>query len=330
MRRLTPDLAAELAAIALGHLEREYPNALQHVLAGPEDALPPRALHPLFFGSFDWHSSVHAHWLLARLLRRYPDAPWSATVRRLFDDHFTAANGAAEAAYFARPTGAGFERPYGWAWLMMLAAELQTAGFAHWSAALAPLAEALAARLEGFLARSDYPVRSGAHGNSAFALILGLEYARQASRPSLARAIEEKARRWFGRDRDCQAWEPGGDDFVSPALTEAELMRRVLPPAAFARWLAGFLPDLARGRPRALFAPARVSDRADGKIAHLDGLNLSRAWCWRGLAQQADAALAARMRRAGERHLAISLPFVAGHYAGEHWLATFALLALEA
>ena len=330
---LTPDFAARLAAIALGHVTREYPNKLDHVLGGADDARNPRDLHPIFYGSFDWHSCVHSYWLLARLYGRFPDMPGADAVRARLDDAFTPDKVAGELAYLQRQGSAGFERPYGWAWLLKLAAELagQTSDEGRrWSQALTPLAVAFADRFKAFLPKADYPVRAGAHTNTAFALALALDYARACEDEDLAALIGAKLRAWYGADKATQAWEPSGDDFLSPTLVEAEAMRRALAPPAFEIWVEAFLPRLALGEPTALFAPAAVSDRSDGKIAHLDGLNLSRAWCWRslslaltGLAQRAALA-------AAERHLEASLPHVAGDYMGEHWLATYALLALEA
>ena len=325
---LTEALAERLAGIALGHVTREYPNKLDHVLTGPGDLLGPRALHPVFFGSFDWHSCVHAHWMLARLLRRFPRLPAAPAIGALFDRLYTGAAIAAERAYLARPGAGGFERPYGWAWLLALAAELADR---PWGAALAPLAGDFAERFRGFLPRATYPVRVGTHASSAFALAMAAPYA-AAQDPALLRLLRERAEAWYGADADCQAWEPGGEDFLSPALVEAEAMRRLLPAAAFAPWLDRFLPRLAAGEPASLFTPALVSDRTDGRIVHLDGLNLSRAWCWRGLAGGwlPGDPRRARAEAAAARHLAASLPHLAGHYMGEHWLASFALLALEA
>jgi hypothetical protein len=331
---LTAELASKFARIALSHVGREYPAVVQHVMEGPSDFGPPSALHPVFHGSFDWHSCVHGHWLLARLLRAFPDRAEASSIRARFDAAFTVAGVAAEVAYFDRPARAGFERPYGWAWLLMLVAELERGGpgCAAWREALRPLESRLAGKFAAFLPRCDYPVRAGVHSNTAFALILVLEYAQGVGDESLAALARDRARRWYGEDAACQAWEPGGDEFLSPALIEAELMRRVLAPADFRAWLARFLPELAAGRPASLFEPARVSDRADGKIAHLDGLNLSRAWCWRALAAALDEAdpIRAVALAAAERHLAASLPHVAGDYMGEHWLASFAVLALMA
>ena len=333
---LTPALASHFAALALGHVTREYPNKLDHVLARPDDARGPRALHPVFYGSFDWHSCVHGYWLLARVLRRMPSLPEAEAIRALFNAHLTPERVAGEVAYLARPTARGFERPYGWAWLLALAAELDrhaTPDGQAWADALRPLAAAFAERFREFLPRADYPIRAGTHFNTAFAIALALEYG--VRDPALGALLRDRARRWYAADRDCQAWEPGGDDFLSSALVEAECMRRALPPAEFAPWFDRFLPRVADGEPATLFAPAAVSDRTDGKIAHLDGLNLSRAWCWRAIAAALEAAATdgdprpAVARAAAQRHLAAGLPHVAGDYMGEHWLATFALLALE-
>jgi hypothetical protein len=332
MPQLTQDLADRFAAIALGHVEREYPNKLDHVLASGEDALGPRALHPIFYGSFDWHSCVHGYWLLARILRRFPAGAEAGRIVALFDRQLTPAHVAGELAYLHRPESAGFERPYGWAWLLKLQAELTALGERRWAAAVARLAEAFSDRFVAFLPKATYPVRAGTHGNTAFALRLAHDYARAAGDEALGELIGAKAVQWYGRDEDCAASEPSGDDFLSPALMEAELMRAVLPAGAFADWLDRFLPMLADGVPEALFEPAVVSDPADGKIAHLDGLNLSRAWCFRSLAAALASADPRRpvLQAAADRHLDASLPAVSGHYMGEHWLASFALLALEA
>lgn len=335
-RTLTPDLASRFARLALGHVGREWPNKLDHVLAGPDDVQGPRALHPVFYGSFDWHSCVHGWWLLARLRRRVPALPEADAIARHFDAHLVPEHVAAEVAYLARPASAGFERPYGWAWLLALAAELarhDDASGRRWAVALEPLARAVAARWLAFLPRATRPIRTGAHFNTAFAVALSLEWAEVADDAALGAALRARARDWYGADRACPAWgEPSLDDFLSPALVEAECMRRVLAPEAFAGWRDAFLPAVGDGEPAALFAPVVPSDRTDGKIAHLDGLNLSRAWCWRALAgtYAPGDARHALAHAAADRHLAAGLPHVAGDYMGEHWLATFALLALEA
>lgn len=315
---LTPETAARFAGIALGHVRQEYPHKLDHVMDGPEDVLGPAELHPIFHGSFDWHSCVHGYWLLMRVRRLFPDLPVRARIDALFAEMLTPKKVQGELDYLDRAYSGGFERPYGWAWLLALHAEAQRQDDPAWAEALAPLADAFAERFETYLPKLTYPIRTGTHFNSAFALILALDWA-EANDGTLAGLIADRARSWFGADRNCQTWEPSGDDFLSSALTEALLMRRTLFENEFRSWFAAFLPRLDEGEPKTLFAPAFVSDRSDGKIAHLDGLNLSRAWCWRALGRP----------NAADAHLAASLPYVAGDYMGEHWLATFALLALE-
>jgi hypothetical protein len=332
---IDPALAARFARIALGHVTREFPNKLDHMLAGPDDVRRPRDLHPAFYGSFDWHSCVHGYWLLLTLYRLFPDLHEAAAICAVADAHLVPDRIAGELAYLDRPGSGGFERPYGWAWLLMLAAEAErheTSEGRGWAAALRPLARALALRFCEFLPRLTYPVRTGSHANTAFALALAHEYAAATADDRLMAVICARARAWYGKDENCPAWEPGGDDFLSPALIEAECLRRILPLAEFRGWLSGFLPGLAAGDPATLFTPAIVSDRSDGKIAHLDGLNLSRAWCWRGVARAAssDSGLRPMALAAAERHRDAALPHVAGDYMGEHWLASFALLALLA
>lgn len=331
---LTPEIASTFASLALSHVTREYPNKLEHALTGPSDLRSPRELHPVFYGSYDWHSCVHGYWLLARLLRRVPTLPQATAIRAVFDEHLTDAAVAAEVAYLEPTQRATFERPYGWAWAQMLSAEMlqhDTADGRRWATALQPLADAFTARWLAFLPRSTYPIRVGTHFNTAFAITLSLSYAERAGCAPLATALRDAAARWYGDDAGCQAWEPSGDEFLSSALMEAECMRRVLPPAVFASWFTRFLPDLAHTSPATLFMPATVSDRSDGKIAHLDGLNLSRAWCWRHLAgtmTDDDPRLRLALD-AVAHHLEASLQHVAGDYMGEHWLATFALLAID-
>ncbi len=332
MTTLTREIAEKFAGLALNHVSREYPYKMDHVLTGPQDAVEPRSVQPIFFGSFDWHSCVHGYWLMARLVRRYPDLKSAAQIRALFAERFTAANVAGELAYLARPMSRGFERPYGWGWLLALQAELELHSEGEIAAAavqLRPLAEGFAQRFRDFLPIADYPVRTGVHSSTAFAIRMAADWA-DAFDPRLFELMRDKAVAWYGGDRDCQAWEPSQDDFLSPALIEVECMRRMLSAGQFREWLGRFMPRLAKGDPTSIFAPAKVSDRSDGKIAHLDGLNFSRAWCWRTLAAMlGDHPVAARAREAADRHIDASLPHVAGDYMGEHWLATFALLALD-
>jgi Protein of unknown function (DUF2891) len=327
--RLTQALAERYAGIALGHVTKEYPNKLDHVMTEDVDARTPRDLHPIFYGSFDWHSCVHSYWLLARLLRLFPQNVRASDISFLFESAFTEANVADEVAYLARPSSAGFERPYGWAWALMLGAELRRARDLRWAKEFAPLEKAFTARFMQFLPKLTYPIRGGTHGNTAFALILTEEYARGSGDRALQDLMASRARDWFGADRNAPAWEPSGDDFLSGSLVEAECMRVLLPPNEFAPWFEAFLPDLEKQEPKTLFTPATVSDRSDGKIAHLDGLNLSRAWCMKRLANAGKSeALKTILRETAERHIMTALSHVAGDYMGEHWLATYALMAL--
>jgi hypothetical protein len=326
---LEAGLAAKFMTLTLSHLGREYPRKLDHVLDGPEDAQTPAELHPIFHGSFDWHSCVHGWWQVLRLARLFPNLPEAETVRQRAAAMLTAENFAAETAYLARPSARGFERPYGWAWALMLHHEM-VQHIAAWAQHADAFAAAFSARFTAFLPLQTYPIRTGTHFNSAFAMVLALDWARLHD-AALARLIEVRARDWYGNDRACQAWEPGGDEFLSPALCEALLMSRVLG-ADFSSWFDRFLPECGNGAPATLFTPVTVSDRSDGKIAHLDGLNLSRAWCWREIAQTLpEGHSAAHLARStASAHMSAALPHVVGDYMGEHWLATFALLALEA
>ena len=327
MTTLDASLASRMAAIALGHVAREYPHKLDQVLVSDADALPPRILHPIFFGSFDWHSCVHGWWTLLTLRRLFPDIGEATAIAALADASFTTGKIGAELDYLDRPFSKGFERPYGWAWLLQLHLEATRHG-EPWGAALEPLARAFSDRIREYLNVLTYPIRVGTHFNTSFALILSLEWADRFD-PLLAHQVRDRTLHWFGDDGDCQAWEPGGDEFLSSALTEAMCMARAHP-SLFSAWFAKFLPCVAGHEPPTLFTPAIVSDRSDGKIAHLDGLNLSRAWCWRGIAPLLPPAERAVGDDAAETHLAAALPHLAGDYMGEHWLASFALLALLA
>lgn len=328
MTQLTPALAQQFMTLTLGHLDRQYPYKMDLVLGGPEDARPPIEHHPIFHGSFDWHSCVHGWWQVMRLARLFPASPVAAQVRARADAMLVADKVAGELAFFARPYGGTASRPYGWAWLLALHGELAQHD-APWAAAVEPLARDLAGRFAAYLGKLTYPIRVGTHFNTSFAATLAHEWA-MAHDSALIRLIEQRGRDWFGNDRACQAWEPDGDAFLSPALSEALLMSRVLDRTAFAEWFAAFLPDAARGCPETLFTPAHVSDRSDGKIAHLDGLNLSRAWCWRRIAVAlAPHPLEALVVETAQAHIDAALPHIASDYMGEHWLATYAVLALE-
>src|SRR5687768_7482141 len=332
--KLTAALASRFALIALDNVVREYPNKLDHVLTGEADVASPRALHPAFHGSFDWHSCVHMHWLLARLLRRFPDLPQASAIARTFDANLSSDAIAGEVAYLKRAGTQTFERTYGWAWLLKLAEELDRGGdrSASWARNVAPLAGAFVARYMDWLPRAAHPLRIGMHVNTAFGIAFGLDYARVAGESAFAEACEAKALAWYANDRDYPAaWEPSGADFFSPALIEADLMRRVLDADAFADWLADFLPRLAELQPASLFHPATPSDRSDGQIVHLDGLNLSRAWCFEGIARSlpADDARMVIAQHARDAHLEAGMLGVeSGDYMGAHWLASFATVAL--
>ncbi|MCL6730171.1 DUF2891 domain-containing protein [Sphingomonas hankyongi] len=323
--KLDQELGGAFARIALGHVAKEYPHKLDHVLGSDDDALPPRVVHPIFFGSFDWHSCVHGWWTLLTVQRLFPEIAEAAAITDLAARSFTAEKVGAELAYLDRPLSRGFERPYGWAWLLALHLEASRHS-EEWSEQLVPLARAFAERLRDYLRILTYPIRVGTHFNTSFALILSLEWA-DANDADLADAIRDRVSNWFSNDRDCQAWEPGGDEFLSPALIEALCMARAHP-ASFADWVGAFLPRLSERQPATLFEPAFVGDRSDGKIAHLDGLNLSRAWCWRSIAPFLAEPERSVAQAAAEDHLAAAMPHIAGDYMGEHWLTTFALLAL--
>ncbi len=295
----------------MANVTREFPRHVSHLLKGPGESIEQRKLHPAFYGSYDWHSAVHMHWTLVRVLRLFPR---NQEVAARLEQQLTPQNLAAELRYFAGART--FERPYGWAWLLELHAELLRLGNARWSEAVRPLAEELAKRMAAFVAGAPYPVRAGAHGNTAFACVLALDYARIAKDASLENEIKAAARRWYGSDRSAPlTYEPSLDDFLSPALVEAVLMKEVLPTTEFDSWLKSFLPSGT-----AALQPPTVSDRTDAKQSHLDGLALSRAWCFSKLGD----------KEAAQRHLAAGLPHVVGgHYVGEHWLASFATLALS-
>jgi hypothetical protein len=329
------DVAARYACVAASNIATEFPHATQHVVRRRGEASRPRELHPAFHGSYDWHSCVHMHWLLVRLLGERPDEVDPDQIRDTLDATLTVPAIEAEAAHLrANPS---FERPYGWAWAVALAAACEACpdpAARPWAAALSPLTEAIEELSVGWLDRAVAPVRHGVHSNSAFAMALLHESGTMLGRDRLVAMIGKRAVDWFGDDRDYPAdWEPSGQDFLSPALCEADLMRRVLPAEDFPDWLAGFLPGLAEGRPRALFTPAEVHDGADGHQVHLYGLNLSRAWQFHRLA----AALPERdprtapLREAAGHHRDASLPYVTGQgFVSDHWLATFAYLALTA
>jgi hypothetical protein len=329
---LTSEQASQLAKLPLGCLQQELPNKLDHVINDVADVKRPKELHPAFYGCLDWHSAVHGHWMLVRLLRTFPALPEGAEIRKALDVTLTSKTIAAEVAYFAGANRQSFERMYGWAWLLQLATELHgwdDADGKRWATALQPLADVIVQRYLAFLPKQTYPIRTGVHANTAFGLGLALDHARAAKHAALEQLIVERALTYFGKDTDYPAaWEPSGEDFLSPALVEADLMRRVLPPAKLAIWSRAFFK---RGLPPSLAKPAIVSDRSDPKLAHLYGLNLSRAWCLRSLAAALPARdpLRKQLATAAVTHAREGLAHVAtGDYMGEHWLASFAIYLL--
>lgn len=334
---LTEAQATAFAKLALGNLEQEYPNKLSHVWTGKEAARTPRDLHPAFYGSFDWHSSVHGHWMLVRLLKLYPQAAASSDVRLLLERQLTADNIRRETAYFKEKSNRAYERMYGWAWALRLAQELRTWDDRQgetWASNFAPLEAHLVAAVHDYLPRLTYPVRTGVHPDTGFALALILDYARAVGDQALAQRIVDFAMAKYAGDVKYPAvYEPSGQDFFSSGLNEADLMRRVMTPGEFSLWLDRFLPGLAEpnSEARQLLQPVVVSDVTDPQIVHLVGLNLSRGWTQRGVASAlhpGDARRAA-LETAAAAHCEAGLTYVfSGHYEGEHWLATFAVYLL--
>ncbi len=337
--RVLHDEAASYARVALANIRREFPSGVYHTMKAPGDfPYRPRARSPVFYGSFDWHSCVEMHWLLVRLLRVAPDAVPADEIRTALGAHFERLALAAEEQFITSPDGAA-QRPYGWGWALALMHE--TAGWddqhgRKWATAMMPLADKISGLFQYWLPRATYPVRHGVHRNSAFALSRALPYARDrasAGSSGLLAAITGQAHLWFGRDMLYPgSWEPSGEDFLSPALTEAELMAQVLQREEFTQWLSVFLPGIEHGEPATLFTPVAVSDSSDGHFAHLHGLNASRAWCWRRVAEslpEGDARIGPALA-ASRAHGEAALPHVVGDdYMVEHWLAAYAVLMLS-
>jgi hypothetical protein len=317
--------AARFAKLALDCVHKEYPNKIAHAMSSDADVKPPRELTPAFYGCYDWHSSVHGHWLLVRLARLFPQAPFAGPARRAVGQSLTSAHIAQEVKYLAGEGRNTFERPYGLAWLLQLAAELNQWNDpdAHrWSAALKPLEEEVTARIASWFPKLSHPIRTGEHNNTAFGMALMLDYARTTGNREFGKLVEARARDYYWNDRNCPLnYEPSGEDFLSPCLAEADVMRRILPTAEFTTWFNSFLPRIE-------LEPTRVIDVTDGKLYHLAGLNLSRAWMLEGIVSRLPAAdprrkslgeLAGRLRQTG-------LESIRGeHYEGGHWLGTFAV-----
>jgi hypothetical protein len=330
--RLDAEWAETVARLALAGVTREWPHAYQHVANDATDLRRPRELHPAFYGCYDWHSAVHGHWALARVRRLFPQGRCAGEIEAVLGAHLTSTAVAVELAYFQAPGREAFERPYGWAWLLALAAELRRGRdrtSRRWARALHPLENRLAAQLAAWLPQLRHPVRTGVHGNTAFALTLALDYAQEVGATALAERIKRHSRRYFGDDVGVPAaWEPSGTDFLSPALAEADLMRRVLGRREFARWWRKFLPEL----PATLAMPVAAGEHADPGAVHLNGLNLSRAWALRGIAATLPVRAPERkvLLAAADAHAAAGLAqVVSDNYLGEHWLASFALYLLS-
>lgn len=333
---LTQSQASHFAGLALKCVAREYPNKPEHVMNDSADVQSPRSLHPAFYGCYDWHSSVHGHWMLVRLLAMFPRLPQAQEIRKALSTNLTAENILVETAYLQRANRQSFERTYGWAWLLKLAEELSGLNDAEaksWLRNLQPLVDAFVSRYISFLPKQTYPIRTGVHPNTAFGLAFAFDYAKTVGNEKLATLIAERSRAYFANDSNYPGgWEPGGEDFFSPALMEADLMRRVLSASEFRRWFRRFLPQLPAGLPKALLQPAIVTDRSDPKLVHLDGLNLSRAWCMRSIATAFPLSDPARkmLATSARLHASDALAHVAsGDYAGEHWLASFAVYLLS-
>jgi len=333
--RMTDDQVAKFARLALSGIPREYPNKPSNVMVGRESVQSPREMHPAFFGCFDWHSSVHGHWMLLRLLKLFPETSVAGEITARLEASLTAENLEGEADYFRKKHNRSFERTYGWAWALKLAEELRT--WDHplgrkWAKNFAPLEREIVRLMKGYLPRLSWPIRTGVHPDTGFALALTLDYANAVGDRELVDLVEKRARAYYAGDRAYPTrYEPSGEDFFSSGLNEADLMRRVLSADEFTAWLDGFLPGLASGDLGNLLEPARVSDVTDGRIVHLAGLNLTRAWTLRGIALALPEKDPRRgvLSQAVRRHCEAGLGYVfSGHYEGEHWLASFAVYLL--
>ena len=323
--------ADRFARLALDCIHREYPNKISHVMGSDEDVRPPRDLTPAFYGCFDWHSSVHGHWLLVRTLKTNPDTQLGIEIREALARSFTAANLAGELAYFSGEDRASFERPYGTAWFLQLVAELEDSDDAQlrqWREILRPLEQKIVAQTRAWLPKLSYPIRLGTHNQTAFAFGLMLDYAQAVGDEEFRSQLSEKILDFHRDDVNCPlAYEPSGEDFLSPCLMEADLLRRVLPQDAYSAWLSAFMPGIPADGSDAWLEPGVVLDPTDGKLVHLDGLNLSRAWALEGIASAlpSDDSRRAALLAAAKRHRQVGIASVSDeHYAGSHWLASFA------
>jgi hypothetical protein len=335
-QEMNVETADAWAKMVLKGIGTEFPNKPSVVYASAEQIVAPREMFPAFYGCFDWHSSVHGHWLLARLLKNHPEMASAKEIRKVLAEHLTLANIQKETAFFQREEQKAFERMYGWAWYLRLVMELDAWDDAEaqtWRANCRPLEELLVKRIDAYLPLLTFPVRTGEHPDTGFALGQIIDYARAMKNEPLESLAIERAKGFYLEDRSYPVrYEPSGQDFFSSGWNEADLMRRVLSPAEFARWFKRFLPDLATQLSDGTIEPVSVSDVTDGKLVHLAGLNLNRAWCMRAVARSLgdDNAMKQRLQDSAEAHLAAGLAYVnSGHYEGDHWLATFALYAIS-
>lgn len=326
--------AVEFSKLALKCIQKEFPNKLDHVMNDETEVKAPSVLHPAFYGCYDWHSSVHGHWMLVRLLKLFPEMDNAGIIRKVLNENLAPANIRVEVAYLDQANRKSFERTYGWAWLLKLAEELLSWDDSQaemWYENLKPLAEVLVQRYTDFLPKQNYPIRTGVHPNTAFGISFALDYARAVKNYRLESLLTERGTTYYLKDKNYDAkWEPGGEDFFSPALMEADLMRRILEPKHFADWFKKFLPDIEHTAN--LLEPATVTDRTDPKLVHLDGLNLTRAWCMSGIAGclHKNDPLKIILTDSAIKHARAGLEYItSGNYEGEHWLASFAVYLLS-
>ncbi len=327
MMKLDIETASSLARIPITCLNKEYPNKLNQVLGDMDDLKNPEVLHPAFYGCFDWHSSVHGHWMLIKLVKLFPEIHEKTEIFRIMDQNLTAENINAEIEYFQGEYNKTFERTYGWAWLLKLAQELHDWDHPKgekWLENIMPLAHLIRDKYTDFLPNLTYPIRTGEHPNTAFGLSLAYDYASSLGDTTFMLLIEKRSKGYYLEDRNCPIdWEPNGFDFLSPCLEEANLMQKILSIELFQAWIVDFIPDFSS------FTPAVVSDRSDPKIVHLDGLNFSRAWCLLGISNSMPGSGNKELIRKAAAHFNKSFPHLSsGNYEGEHWLTSFAILAL--
>ena len=326
-------LISSFSTLALKNIATEYPSKISHSLSSKADLKEPHELYPIFYGSYDWHSSVHNHWLLVKSLRSYSSYVDSNKIIQVLDSQFTKQKAQGELEYLLKPINKGFERPYGWGWFLKLLLEIKLLEIENariYEEALNPIGDFFVREFKEFLPKLEYPIRVGVHSNTAFGLNFALEFANHIKDFELIDLINKSVRGWFLQDSNMQVLEPNGDEFLSPTLMEALLLSRVLEPDEFRKFFCNFLPNLNKKEPKNLFEVVRVSDRSDGKIAHLDGLNLSRAWCFREIAKLCDENVSKILLESAKEHLEDALKHIETDYMGAHWLGSFALLALEA